>query len=332
MMVIGLMMLLIKSSIYNEYTSYMSLGITIDLLVFPPLLYFLVIKKTKIPKISVVPFLVFSMVLCYSILPAQDHKYLDFFKNWMFPVIEVGVLLFIIFSVRKVIKKYKGIANSNHVDFFTTLKETCYDLLPRKLVMPFVTEIAVFYYGFIYWKRRILEENEFSYHKDSGTLTLLMAFIFIIGIETFVFHIKLSEWNIIVAWILTGLSIYSGIQIFGFLKSMLKRPIAISQDKLYLRYGIMSECTILLKDIESIELSTKEIQSDDKKQKLSILGELEGHNIILTVKKEYELIRLYGIRKKFKVLALYIDNKSEFAERIKEYINKEEELELQKIP
>ncbi|UZO79176.1 hypothetical protein NBT05_09355 [Aquimarina sp. ERC-38] len=319
------MMVLIKSSIYTAYANSISLGITIDLLIFPPLLYFLVIIKTKIPKISVIPFLVFSMVLCYSILPTQDHRYLDFFKNWLFPVIEVGVVTFIIVSVRKVIKKYKGKKNSINVDFFTTLKETCYEMLPRKLVMPFVTEIAVFYYGFVYWKKRTLQENDYSYHKDSGTLTLLVAFVFIIGIETFVFHIKLSEWNNIVAWILTSLSVYSAIQIFGFLKSMLKRPISFNQGKLYLKYGIMSECTIQLEDIESIELSTKEIQSDEETQRLSIFGELEGHNIILILKKEYELIRLYGIKRKFKVLALYVDDKNGFLNRVKEFKNNAQE-------
>jgi hypothetical protein len=103
-------------------------------------------------------------------------------------------------------------------------------------------------------KKRELKENEFSYHKDSGTITLLIAIIFIVAIETLVLHILLTKWSSLVAWILTFLSIYSGIQIFGFLKSMFKRPISIENNKLFLRYGIMNETTIDLKNIDNIEI------------------------------------------------------------------------------
>lgn len=228
---------------------------------------------------------------------------------------ELSILSFVIYSVRKGIKRYK-LNKTESFDFFTTLKNTCYEILPKGIVIPVVTEIAVFYYGFLYWKKRELKENEFSYHKDSGTITLLIAIIFIVAIETVVFHILLAKWNSIAAWILTFLSIYSGIQIFGFLKSMLKRPISIATDQLYLRYGIMTETAIDLKDIDTIEISSKDIETNKETRKLSFLGELEGHNIIIRLKKENELIGLYGIKRKYRNLALYVDDKIEFKNRI----------------
>ena len=183
-------------------------------------------------------------------------------------------------------------------------------------MIPVVTEIAVFYYGFIYWKKRKLKENEFSYHKDSGTIALLIAIIFIVAIETVVFHILLTKWSSIAAWILTFLSIYSGIQIFGFLKSMIKRPITIENDKLYLRYGIMNEATIDLKDIDTIEVSSKDIELNKETRKLSFLGELESHNIVIRLKEDNTLIGLYGMKRKFKNLVFFVDDKIEFRNRI----------------
>ena len=67
-------------------------------------------------------------------------------------------------------------------------------------------------------------------------------------------HGLLAQWNNIVAWTLTLLSVYSGIKILGFLKSMTKRPISIEDNKLFLRYGIMNETIIDIKNIESIEM------------------------------------------------------------------------------
>lgn len=89
----------------------------------------------------------------------------------------------------------------------------------------------MFYYGFIYWKKRELIENEFSYHTDSGTITLLI--IFIVAIKTVVLPILVTKWSSLVACILTLLSVYSGIKIFGFLKSMFKRPLSFENNKLF---------------------------------------------------------------------------------------------------
>jgi len=322
LLLIGLMIFIAKSSSFRLHPESMAIGVTFDLLLTVPFVYFLLIRKTTIPKTTIVPFLIFGVLICSIILPSENQYYLNLFKTWVLPIVELLVVSFVIYNVRKTIKNYK---KKKHLsfDFFTTLKNTCYEILPEKVVMPIVTEIAVFYYGFLYWKKRKLKENEFTYHKDSGTITLLIAIIFIVAIETVTFHILLLKWSNIAAWILTFLSIYSAIQIFGFLKSMLKRPIAIESNKLYLRYGIMNEATIKLKEIASIEISSKDIELNKETRKLSFLGELESHNVIIRLKNESTLIGLYGIKKKFKVLALYIDNKNEFKNQMDNALQQE---------
>ncbi|BAO74315.1 hypothetical protein [Winogradskyella sp. PG-2] len=174
-------------------------------------------------------------------------------------------------------------------------------------------------------EKRQLKPNEFSYHKDSGTIGLLIALLFLIVIETVAFHLLLSRWNTIVAWVLTGISIYSGIQILGFLKSMLKRPIVIEDNLLYLKYGIMNETTISIEDFESVELFTKDIELNEITRKLSLLGNLEGHNLVLKFKNEQILNGLYGIKRTYKVLALHIDKKKEFKKNIESLLKTEAE-------
>lgn len=315
MLIIGIMILITKLSIFNANPNILSTAITFDLLLVTPLIYFLLIRKTNIPKTTIIPLLIIGMVVCTMIIPTENQYYLDIFKTWIFPVIELSVISFIIYKVNKTVKKYK--LNKNETtDFFTNLKTTCYEIFPKFVVIPLTTEIAVFYYGFINWKKRKLHKNEFSYHKDSGTIALLGGIIFIIAIETVVLHKLLLKWNSIVAWILTILSIYFGIQLFGFLKSMYKRPILIENDKLFLRYGIMNETTIDLANIDSIEISSKDIEIDNETRKLSFLGELESHNIIIHLKKENILTGLYGIKHNYKNLALHIDKKNEFVNQI----------------
>lgn len=319
-LIIALMVLITKISIFQLNPNYLAIGITFDLLFTVPFLYFLLIRKSDIPKTTVVPFLILGVIISSAILPSENQQYLNRFKVWILPIIELSILSYVIYNVRKVIKDYKQ-KKEYSFDFFTTLKNTCYEMLPKNVVIPVVTEIAVFYYGFIYWKKRELKENEFSYHKNSGTISLLIAIICIVTIETFVLHILLTKWSNLAAWILTFLSIYSGIQIFGFLKSMSKRPISIENNKLFIRYGIMTETTIDLKNIICIKISSKDIELDNETRKLSFLGELESHNVIIHLKKEYELIGLYGVKRKYKNLAIYVDDKVDFKNHISKHIN-----------
>ncbi|NVK49369.1 MAG: hypothetical protein HWE09_06345 [Cyclobacteriaceae bacterium] len=314
-LMVGIMIILAKTSIFSLNPKSLSIGITIDLLFTVPLIYFLLIRKTNIPKTTILAFLILGMVVCSFILPPQNQYFLDFFKTWVFPIIELSIISYVIFNVNKAIKRYKLKKNEN-VDFFTALKSTCYEILPKAVVIPVVTEIAVFYYGFVNWKKKKLRENEFSYHKESGTVPTLIAIIFLVIIETAIFHILLEKWSVTAAWILTFLSIYSGIQLFGFLKSMSRRPIVIENDRLFLRYGIMNETTIDLETIDSIEISSIDIELNHETRKLSFLGEMESHNVIIRLKQENILYGFYGIKRKYRNLVLHVDDKNEFKDKI----------------
>ncbi len=320
LLLIALLILLKNTSYFSTHPDTLSSAITIDLLVTIPLIYFLGIRKTAIPKTTVVPFIILGVIICSLILPLENQYYLNGFKTWFLPVIELLVLALVIYNILKARQLYKLNNQNASSDFFTVLKTTCYKILPKIVVIPFVTEIAVFYYGFIHWKKRILKPNEFSYHKNNGTIGLLMAVVFLIGVETIAIHLLLAKWSTIAAWILTGVSIYSAIQIFGFSKSMLQRPIVIQDEVLYIRYGILNETVINIEDIESIDLSTTDFEPNTQTRKLSVLGALEGHNLIIKLKKENTLIGLYGIKRSFKVLALHVDDKQGFKDSIDEIL------------
>ncbi len=316
--ILGIPALLIAVSIFIANSSFLdknahelTFGLTFDFLLTIPIVYFLLIRKTEIPKITVLPVLILSMIIASTALPVENQYYLNLFKTWVFPLLELSVLSFVIYNVRKAIKGYQR-QKSDAQDFFNTLKKTCYEILPKRFVVPVVTEIAVFYYGFIYWKTRKIAENEFTYHKQSGTTALMIALLVIIGIETYVLHVLLMKWSVIAAWILSFLSIYSGLQLFGFLKSIYKRPIGMDETNVYLRYGIMNEATIPIRDIDTIELSTADCEIDQDTRKLSFLGQLEGHNIIIRLKKQNQMTGLYGMKRDFKTLLLHVDERERF--------------------
>ena len=313
----GVLIFLMKSSFLAENDS-LNLAITADLLLIVPLVYFLLIRKTSIPKTTVVPVMIIGVLIGSYFLPNDSQTYLDLFKTWALPVIELSIITFIVIKMRSAIKKYKSLKGYSP-DFFTTLKAAAGEILPKRLVHPFATEIAVCYYGFFNWSACSIMEDEFTYHKESGTRVLFAVLILIIGAETVAFHFLLIQWSNVAAWILSGISAYTAIQVFGFSRSLAQRPISINENSVTLRYGIMNEVEVNIADIETVELSKKPLADDTSSCTLSPLGELESHNMMLHLKTEQELTGIYGIRKRFKVLGFYVDKPEEFLNRVEYY-------------
>ncbi|TYA94777.1 hypothetical protein [Seonamhaeicola marinus] len=305
---------LINSPLYSNNTV-LNIGITADLLFTVPIIYFLLIRKRKIPKTTVVPIILVGVIIGTYVLPKENQTYLDLFKTWGLPLIELSVVTFVIFKVRKAIKQFNRNKNGS-LDFYATLKTTCAEILPKKAIMPVATEIAVFYYGFVNWTKKPLNSSEFSYHKKNSTQTLLIAFILIVAIETVTLHTLIGKWSITFAWVLTFLSIYSGFQLFGIARSLPQRPISITMNTLVLRYGILNETEIVFNNIEKIELSKKELEKNKSVKKLSPFGELEEHNIIITLKEHNTLIGLYGIKRTYNKIAFFVDEPNQFIDRL----------------
>ena len=306
-MMMAAIALLVRSSLFLPDSQIITLALTLDLLLTIPLIYFLLIRRTHVPKVIVVPFVILSTVAASFILPANNQVYVDLFKTWGIPVIEMVVLTFIAVKVRGLVKKVRD-NKGQSPDFYTALKEACSDIIPPKLVPLFVTEVSVMYYSFLSWKRRPLATNEFSYHKRSGTPALLGAALAVIAIETVVLHILLAQVSELAAWILTGLSIYAAFQVFGAAKSLARRPIVYGEDRLIMRYGILNESEIAFEDIESVELSGQPLGTDKTIVKLSPLGDMERHNVIIRLHRENVLTGLYGVKKTYKALALHVDD------------------------
>lgn len=311
-----IMIWLARSVWFNTNPEALSIGITFDLLLTAPLAYYLLIRKTDVPNITVIPFIIVEVVIGTLILPTEHQYYLGLVKRWVLPVVELSVMGYVFYNVRKAILSFKK-QQARVPDFFTALQDTCDKILPQSVVMPVVTEIAVFYYGLVCWKKRSPKENEFTYHQHSGTVVVLLVLLLLVAAETFIFHILLSLWSSTVAWVFTVLSIYSGVQLFGFLKSLSKRPYLIEGTQLKLRYGILSEAVIDLNNIQAIEISSQETKIDEETRRLSSLGPLESHNVIIRLKEKSIWYGLYGTKRKFRTLLLFVDEAENFRNSVK---------------
>jgi len=311
--------LLVNSGLFSQHSSLLSVGVTIDLVLSVPLVYFLLIRRRNIPNLTTVPVFVVGIVVVSLVLPPSNQELLGTVKTWILPLVEIGVVVFIVWKGRAVVKRLKTEVGKNP-NIFSTLKEVAGEILPERLAYAMVTEMGVFYYGFLSWKRIELGPNEFTYHRKSGTIALLGILLVMILVEMTAVHFLLRQWSYVAAWMLTGLSVYTGVQVYGMARSLTRRPYVIEKHSLLLRYGIMGEATIELSNIASFEFSSKAIDVTENALSLSPLAALEKHNVILHLEDPGTVRGLYGSKQKYSTLAFFVDDKTRFGASLSEQI------------
>lgn len=308
--------LLLQSQWYLNNPTALSMAVTVDFLLTVPLCYFLVIRNKDIPKFTVFTVFVIGLLLASFWLPEKDQGYLNSFKSYVLPFIELAIIGFLVYKTNQTVKAFK--ANKNQQDFYTTLLNTTRGIFPKVVATVVTAEISMLYYGIFHWKRTKLEKHQFSYHKKNALLSIIGGLTLVIVGETIGLHAWLVAWSPIVGWIVTVLSAYTALQFFALAKSIPRRPISIdeNQQQLHLTYGFFNDSLIDMESIEKIELNNSDLPKDKSVVHYSPLGSIGEHNVIVHFKKEQVFSGMYGIKKRAKAIALFVDEREKFAEML----------------
>lgn len=304
-------------SIFQQAPATFYYAMIIDLIVIAPILYFLFVRKRSISNITTLLVFILGVAVASMIIPMEHQYVLALIKKWILPVFELSIITYILFSFYKASRRVKGI-HTGRIDFFTLTKNISAEILPRRVVIPFATEIAVFYYGLLQWKKINFNEEAFTYHKTTSTRLVLGVFFFLIIIEGVAIHLLLIDWSPIVAWILSFLSIYGCFQLLGISRSFSKRLIELNRKQLTLRYGIMAETQIPTRIIRDVTLFTKSVDKNDGYAFLSPFKDMEGHNICIELTEEATLEKFYGVKKTFNKILIYLDDPDRFLAQIRQ--------------
>lgn len=289
----------------------LSNAITLDLLLTTPLVYFLIIRKRSIPNTTVIPIIILGMVVATQIIPKSHQQLLRWFIDWVFPILELGVLAYMLITIRKAILVAR--TEKNHfLDFHDLAKGVASRIFPKRIAQLLATEISTLYYALFSWQKHKPNINEFTHYRSTSSRLLLHVFIFLILVEAGALHLLLQSWNTSVAWIVTGISLYTCLQVLAIAKSLPNRPILLDDNVLRLRWGLMNQSEIPLNTISSIQLEKKEIEKTPGTAYLSPLHSAEGNNVVITLSKPTAMDQMYGFTKPFSKIVLYIDDPERF--------------------
>ncbi|MEO8111505.1 MAG: hypothetical protein ABI594_15780 [Ginsengibacter sp.] len=175
------------------------------------------------------------------------------------------------------------------------------------------SEIAVLYYAFLGYKDKTIDyETKFTSYKENGVTIVLWTILSIFLIETTGMHFLLSLWSKTIAWVLTGLSFYTCIQLFAHIKAVKARPITINKDSFEIHNGLAGDAYIQFDNIEKFELS-KKIPQDRSPIKIALLKGLENHNVVVYLKTSIQVTKIFGIKKSTDTVLFYVDKSKDFS-------------------
>ena len=300
----------------------LAIGITYDLTLLSPLLYLLAIWKKDIPKITAIPFFILGIIVSKLLLDHDEQAHLDIVITYFLPLVEIGVLIGVSVFVRRMSAAFKE-SQTKQTDYYSMLQTACEKVIGKNRIAEiFATEIGMISYALFTWKRVLPTEQQFTQTKMSSTIGLYVAVIMILLIESVPLHLLLHSWSPVLAWVITILSAYSLIQILGQMKSLSRRFHELGEDYLIIRNGIFSEMHVPYEQIESVEVSEKDLDNFDFEiKKTGMLSKMENHNIILRFNQEIVIRKFYGVRSKAKAIGIWVDEKQDFEAKLKEKQN-----------
>jgi hypothetical protein len=294
---------------------------TIDLTLLIPLIYFLCIRKSTIPKFTVVPVFILSIVLAYQLIPEGYQQTLGYVQ-YVLPLVELFVVGSIIYTVRKTFKAYDAEkkSRSKRRGFLETVHEATQKAYGKSVFAnAFATEIAIFHYAIIGWNPTIEapKGDRFTYHKENGYYAFFAVILFAVVVETFVLHFFLAQWSNVAAWILTGLSIYSLFFVFGDFNAIRKRPMYFKEDGLMVNISLRWRVFIPFEQIASVELRSPDAETEEFANFILFTEA----NTVINLQSELTAQGLYGLKKKFTMLALSMDDRNTFAQKLTERLS-----------
>lgn len=178
------------------------------------------------------------------------------------------------------------------------------------------------YYALISWKTAYIIHS-FTAYKKNSIANLLGGILMLVLVETVAVHFLLMRWSYTLTWILSLISLYTVIQIFGHIKAIYQRPNLINNDGIQLRNGLFGDTSIEYSNIENIQIQKITLNEKIKHQQLTLLTGLESHNIIIDTKEDITIVKAYGITKKTNKLLFYVDEPELFINTINNQIEKQ---------
>ena len=300
----GVCMIVVRSRAFAASPDVAAWGVTFDLAISMPLLYWLLVVRTgKAAAVTVAPVFVAGTMLAAAVVPDAQQQFVRQLGAWMVPVAEV---LLVGALVRRVAAARKE--RSASTDPYERIHFAARTLAGEGRVAEIIaSEVAMFYYAIFGWKLRAADDERaaLTFHERNGWGSILACIFVLIAAEGLGMHLLLSRWSNAAAWTWTALDLWAVLWFLGDYHALRLRRTLVDESGLELRFGLRWSATVSRDQIASIEEIRDE--SEWKRRDVLKVAILDAPRILVTFREPVVLRGLAGLRKTVNAVALLPD-------------------------
>lgn len=285
-------------------------AVTFDLLVWPPVLFYVfIVRRYHLPITSLGAVFAAMLALGYYLIPEGQQQYLRGAKH-ILPVFEAATLLLLLLNIRQLRLAYL-VARPITPDITANFSAAFAAVFNRPLEA-LVFEVSLWYHAFLSWKsspRHLAGQQAFSGHQQSGFVALLLTFAGLSVVETAAAHFLLMRWSYGVALAALLLNVYTLVGFIGHLRAVLLCPpvLLTASGELLLRAGLVWRLVVPVGSLAAVQCVT-----DVPPATAGLLNLakplLTPPNLLLTFAVPVAVVGPYGLRRQAHQVAVYVDD------------------------
>ena len=284
-------------------------GITFDLTITIPLLYWLfVVRPGHAKPLTIAPLFVAGVTLATLAIPRGHHQFAEQLRYVSAPL-EIVTLVLIGRRLARM-----RVAGTIHGDTYARIDAATRAVLGDSKVATFVAmEVTIVYYSLFAWRTPAPESDEtITLHKESGWGSILACILVLLIAESIGLHLALQLWfRTGFVWTVTALDLYGILWLLGDYHALRLRPSIASSDTFHIRHGLRWSLDVPLSNVASIDRVAREEEWKGKKNILK-LTMFDEPRYLLRLREPQTANGIAGITKTIDAIALRPDDDERF--------------------
>jgi hypothetical protein len=309
-----------SSPLLSQAPRLLSGAVTADLLVTVPLLYWLrVVRRTRVPAITIVPVVAVGAATAYWVLPDRHHGWLALAVLALPALAEAAVLAAAVVRTRAMIRRMRAAPRA--VDPFDTFRTALQATVGSRIVARAIaTEVALAWYALLSWRSRPRVgdgETGFTNDRRTGAAGLLFGLAVASVMEIPVTHVLIARENEPLAWGLTIAGGYSLLWMLGFARALRLHPVTLGADAVRVRVGLIWDVTVPYAAIAAVDDAPR--QPLDRNARGYLYAAFAGTpQTLLTLDEPVDAHGIYGQRKRgVRRIGVYVDEPAAFRDALR---------------
>lgn len=252
LLIAGTCFAIVRSRAFAMNPDVAAWGVTFDLSISIPLLYWLfVVRSGKARPLTVAPVFLLGTTIAAFILPRAQQEFLHQLGRVFGAAAEV--LLITTLARRILAARKEGVTST---DPYARIHFAARTLAGEGRVADFIaSEVAMLFYAFTGWWKRpeATPGRAITFHERNGWGTILACIFVLLAAEGLGMHLLLNIWSAKAAWTWTALDLWAAMWLLGDYHALRLRRSFIDDDALHLRFGLRWSATVSRDNIASIE-------------------------------------------------------------------------------